>query len=221
MTYNVFSSDIQYPITLLVADNNQVPRYNIIYILLDSWNPSSFDEITCPNIYAFSKKAHIFEKHYSSSYGTQGSLFGLYFGLPFTYEKEFSISRISPVIIDRFIDLDYNIQTFPSATFKAPPFHEMIYRRVPDIMTTSEGKDSFERDNYITEKFREYIDTYTSDKPFFGLLFYDLLHAINIPKEYQKFQPSWDTPEYLSLHNKMDPTPFLIYTGIVSIILIH
>ncbi len=208
MTYNVYSSDLQYPLEPLTIDENNISGYNILYILIDSWNPSSYEQETFPHITGFARQAHTFTNHWSSSSGTRGSLFGLFFGLPYTYEKEFSISKMSPLLIDRFIELDYDIQTFPSSTFKTPPFHEIVYRRVPGIMTESEGADTYQRDNYITDKFSEYIENYDSEKPFFSFLFYDLLHAMNIPKEYHRFHPCWETSEYLALTNKTDPAPF-------------
>jgi len=208
MTYNVYSSDLQYPLEPLQADTDSLSGYNVIYLLIDSWNPRSFDEETFPNITGFARQAHTFNNHWSSSSGTRGSIFGLFFGVPYTYEKEFSISKMSPLVIDRFIELDYDIETYPSSTFKTPPFHETIYRRVPGIMTESEGTDTYERDTYITEKFTDFIENYDSDKPFFSFLFYDLMHAMNIPKEYHKFHPCWETSEYLALNNKIDPTPF-------------
>lgn len=208
MVYNQLSSDIQYHISPIIADDNKTPGYNIVYILLDFWNPSTFSPEYMPNVYNFSKQSHIFNEHYSSANGTQGSVFALFFGLPFTYEKEFSISKMSPLFLDRLIDLDYNIQTFPSATFLSPPFNEMIFRRVPGIMTNAVGKNSFERDLCITQKHNEYIENYDSDQPFFTFMFYDLLHAINLPNEYHKFKPSWEAADYLALHNDFDPTPF-------------
>lgn len=47
------------------------------------------------------------------------------------------------------------------------------------------------------------------DQPFFSFVFYDLLHAIDIPAPYRKkFQPSWDYANYLALNNNLDPEPF-------------
>ena len=55
----------------------------------------------------------------------------------------------------------------------------------------------------------DYLDHQKTEKPFFAFVFYDLLHAMSMPKEYfTKFQPSWTEVDYMALHNQMDPTPF-------------
>ena len=207
LQYNENTTDLKYGETnILVSDS--IPKYNIIYILIDSWNPRTFDPEITPNICSFSHKGQIFANHLSSSNGTQGSLFGLFFGLPYTYGNDFIMSKMSPIFIDRLIACDYDINVHASASFNSPPFNKIIFRRVPDIKTETEGKTPFERDNKITKDFLDFLDK-KREKPFFSFLFYDLPHAISIPEEYQKqFQPSWKAPDYTSLNNEMDPTPY-------------
>lgn len=209
LSYNQTSTDLQYPLHPIEVDNKTVPQYNIIYITIDSWNPSTFDSIVTPNIYKFAHKGQIFNKHLSSNNGTRGSLFGMFFGLSFTYETEFSISKMSPLFIDRLLDLNYDIHVFPSACFTNPPFHEIIFRRVPGIATKTKGETPFDRDNNITHSFVDFIKNKNDQKPFFSFIFYDLPHAISIPERYRKqFQPSWDCPKYLELSNSIDRKPF-------------
>lgn len=202
------SSDLQYP-TNPIESTDSIPNYNIIYLFIDSWNPSTFDSVTTPRIYEFSKRAQTFDHHYSSSSGTRGSIMGLFFGIPFIYEKELNLTKTTPVVIDRLQEAGYEIQTFPSATLTKPPFHELIFRNVEGINLGSQGATAFERDNNITQKYIEYIESYDRQSPFFSFVFLDLPHAINIPAEHRtQFQPSWDEPNYLALNNSTDPTPF-------------
>lgn len=206
--YNIPSSDIQYPIyPLKISDS--IPKLNIIYIVIDSWNPRTYDSINCPNISKFAQKAQYFSKHLSSNNGTRGSIIGLFFGMSATYEKEITISKLSPLLIDRLIDLDYNIQVFPSAILTSPPIHELVFRRTPDINLKSEGKTPFDRDQYITDSFCEYVDKQVAGRPFFSFLFYDTPHATAIPKEHnKKFGPAWDEADYTKLSNDIDPLPY-------------
>lgn len=208
INYNESSSDIIYPIHPLQTSDS-IPNYNILYIAIDSWNPSTFDSINTPNIYKLSKKGHYFNNHYSSSNGTRGSLFGMFFGLSYTYEKEFIITKKSPLFIDQLINKKYDIQVFPSASFTSPPFHEVIFRRVPGINTSTNGATPFDRDNKIAEMTLNHISSKKAHNPFFAFTFFDLPHAISIPKEYrQKFRPSWDEADYMKLNNDIDRTPF-------------
>ncbi len=207
--YNKVSSDIQYPLNPIELTRDSLPRYNIVYILIDSWNFTTFDSIVSPNIYKFAHKGQVFTNHNSSNNGTRGSVFGFFFGLSFTYENEFNISKMSPLIIDRTLDMGYDIETFPSATFISPPFYEIVYRRVPGISVNTEGTTPFERDTKITNNYLSYLNQRTDDKPIFSFLFYDLPHAMSLPTNYKKeFESPWNSPDYLALNNKMDRTPF-------------
>lgn len=209
MNYNQLSQDLQYPLKP-IEFSDSVPNYNIVYLILDSWNPTVFTQEVMPNVHSFGvNKGQVFTNHMSSNYATRGGIFGLFFGLSFTYEREFNLSRMSPLLIDRLVDLNYDIQAFPSASITNPPFHEIIFRRVPGVRTQAKGNSEFERDNDLTETFVDYLDNRNTEKPFFAFLFYDILHNMIIPKEYpKKFTPSWDAPDYLSLSNDMDRTPF-------------
>lgn len=206
--YNRASADLQYPIHS-IESTDSIPDYNIMYIGIDSWNPSTFDSINTPNIYKLSQRGQYFDNHYSSSNGTRGSLFGLFFGVSYTYEKEFIMTKKSPLFIDQLMSRMYDIQVFPSACFTSPPFNETIFRRVSDINVKTKGATVFERDNKIADMTIDYVNERKSDKPFFSFTFFDLPHAISIPKEYRKkFQPSWDEADYMALSNEMDRTPY-------------
>lgn len=208
VNYNIASSDINYPLQpLQVADS--IPQYNIMHILIDSWNPTAYDSIVTPNIYRFAKQGEFYGKHLSSNDATSGSIFGMFFGISNTYDSDFEIANQSPLFLDRLVDEGYNIQVFPSATFVRPPFHKRIFRRAPHINVNTEGDTPFDRDNKITEMALDFLNEQSSDKPFYAFMFYDLPHAISIPTEYRtKFQPSWQEADYLALNNDTDREGF-------------
>lgn len=208
VNYNIASADLDYPKhPLVIADS--IPRYNVMHILIDSWNPSVFDSIHTPNIYKFSKQAEFYSNHFSSNDATSGSIFGMFFGIPNTYDDDFEMSYQSPLFIDQLVNNNYNIQVFPSSTFLNPPFNTRIFRRAPHINVKTEGSSSFERDNKLTEMALDFLNQQSVDKPYYSLLFYDLPHAISIPKEYnKKFQPAWNEADYLSLSNGTDREGF-------------
>ena len=152
----------------------------------------------------------VFTHHLSSSNGTRGGICGLYFGLSSTYWADFERTGTQPLFIDRMLEMGYDINAFASATLVSPPFYRIIFGSVKDIRMETPGATPFDRDNKITEDFLAYLDTRKeSDKPFFSFVFYDLLHAIDIPARYRtKFQPSWEYANYLALNNDLDPEPF-------------
>lgn len=204
----ITASDINYPKNIIVSTDS-IPEYNILYILIDSWNPTTFSDTITPNIYKLAQQSDNFKNHFSSSSGTRGSIFGLFFGAPLAYRKDLILTQQSPVFINQLIDKGYDIQTFPSANFTAPPFHEDIFRRVPTINTQVFGNTPFERDSTITSMTIEYLKDQPKHSPFFAFTFYDTAHAISLPSRYNKhFTPAWDSADYMALDNNIDREPF-------------
>lgn len=199
------SSDINYPLSPLKTEEKSNPL-NIIYILIDSWNFTTFDSNIVPNIYEFSKKGNYFPNHYTTSNATIASVFGMYYSLPYSYHPSFAKNKVYPVFFDRLHELNYEIALFSSAKLV---LEDSVFASVLDNNKETKGNTSFNRDIAITENAIEFIDKQKKDKPFYMMMFYDLAHAISIPEEYRKqFQPSWKEPDYLALSNKMDATPF-------------
>jgi len=208
LNYNVPASDIAYPIYPILTGDS-IPDYNILMIVVDSWNPRAFDSITTPNMYRMAQQNHYFDSHNSGSNGTRGSVFGLFYGLSYTYEKEFFITKHSPLFIDQLNRWNYAIQVFPSAALPSPPYHEVLFKNAPHVNHRTEGSSPFERDMKITQLAIEFMTAHKEKKPFFNFVFYDLPHAMSMPKELiTKFQPSWTKADYLALNNNIDPEPF-------------
>jgi len=181
---------------------------NIIFIIIDSWSTRTFTPETMPNLYSFSQKSSVFTHHLSSSSGTRGSIFGMFFGISPTYWQAFELSKTQPLFIKTLLLRNFDIQTYPSATLKNPPFNQIIFGAVTDIHTETSGETPFIRDSQLTQDFLQYLEQ-GKKRPFFAFLFYDLLHAISIPEPYrQKFKPSWDYADYMALNNTTDPTPY-------------
>lgn len=209
LDYNVPASDLAYPLHPVVAVDS-IPNYNILLIVIDSWNPRTFDSITTPNIYRMSLQHHYFANHHSASFGTRENIFSLFFGLSFTYETEFIVTKKSPLLIDQLVNRDYAIQVFPSSPLPSPPFHEILFRKAPHVNYRTDGNTPFERDQRITRLAIDFMNEQKGGKPFFNFVFYDLPHAMSMPKEYlsDQFQPSWTSVNYMALNNNMDPQPF-------------
>lgn len=200
---------LNYPLKPIEATKIEKPL-NIVLIVIDSWNYRTFNRQVMPNTYAFMQEAEFFSHHLSSSNGTRGGLFGLFTALSPYYWKSFEYSSLRPVFFDELENNKYQIQLYPSATLKSPPFDRVLFKRLKKINTSTEGKTVYERDCNITDNFitdlPEYID---KKQPFFTLLFYDLPHAISLPKEKNThFLPAWEYADYSKLNNNIDPLPF-------------
>ncbi len=202
--------DLIYPLHELQVTNDSLQRPNIVLILIDAWSKLALNEECMPNLFQLAHEEQWYDNHVSCSNGTRYGVFGLFTGLQPYYYTVFETNRTSPLLIDRLIDEGYNFRTYPSATLRAPDFRRILFHRLPNLRTDTEGNSSYERDMRLKDDFIGDLPTLKEEKkPFFAFLFFDLLHAYSLPKELlNHFQPSWEYGKFDELHNDMDPTPF-------------
>lgn len=203
------NNGLNYPKNKIRRDSSALKK-NIVIIAIDSWNSRTFCREVMPNVMQFAERCEIFDNHLSSSNGTRGSIFGLFFGVSSYYWKDFEVSGVTPVFINTMLDEGYEVKTFPSATLNNPNFAKLIFRNVPDLNATTKGESVYERDCQITKDFIDFIDSDSAKtRPFFSFLFYDLPHSFAYPKDrLKRFTPSWEFADYTKLDNDMDPEPF-------------
>ena len=200
--------NIAYPLNPLNVQPSNEPL-NIVIFGVDSWNYRTMTRDCVPNIYALADSAELYTDHWSSSNGTRGGLFGLFTGVSSYYWDSFERGNIQPLLVSEMRRQGYHIQAYPSATFADPPFAKMFFAGIEGLNTDTEGKTVFDRDCQITRNFIADLNKRDTTKPFFSFVFYDLPHAIQIPKDHlYHFQPSWEYADYMELGNDDDPTPF-------------
>ena len=213
--------NVSYPLNPLDVQAPDEPL-NIVIFGVDSWNYRTMTRDCVPNIYALADSAEMYTDHFSSSNGTRGGLFGLFTGVSSYYWDSFERGNIQPLLVSELRRQGYHVQAYPSATLADPPFAKMFFAGVEGLNTDTEGKTVFERDCQITRNFIADLDKRAassasqsadsvspSKQPFFAFVFYDLPHAIQIPKDHlYHFQPSWEYADYMQLGNDDDPTPF-------------
>lgn len=199
---------LAYPINPLEVDEPDT-LLNIVIFGIDSWNYRTMEAETTPNIYQFAQGAENYTQHISSSNGTRGGVFGLFTGVSSYYWNSFEYDGTQPLLVAEMQRQGYQIQAYPSATFADPPFAKMFFSGIEGLNTETKGKDVYERDCQITRNFIADLDRHDPKRPFFSFVFYDLPHAIQIPKDHlYHFKPTWEYANYMELSNDDDPTPF-------------
>ena len=206
---NLSSGKIKYPFvdaSFVKPDSLK----NIVWLMIDSWNVRSFDSITTPNIYEFSKKCEVYECHKSCSNGTISSLFGMYTGISDYFRTDFELSDCSPLFIERLQDLDYNIQFYPSASLDNPPIVRTLFAKIKNLRHDTGLGDSYVNDCKIAKDCNLFLDSaYKKQQPFFAWCFFDLPHSMLQPDGVKKqFEPAWNSANYTALNNDIDPTEF-------------
>jgi len=90
-------------------------------------------------------------------------------------------------------------------------FIEDLDKRFDDSQpsTLSSAERRLQGKNPQISNLKPQISNLKPRRPFFKFVFYDLPHAIQIPKDHlYHFQPSWEYADYMELGNDDDPTPF-------------
>ena len=202
--------DICYPLHPLTVDLDSANHYNVVLILVDSWNKRAFTEETMPNLCRYAQDNWRFDSHWACGNGTGSSVFGLFFSLSCYYWDVFDPNQVSPLLIDQLLAEGYEFTNYPSAQQYDPPFARVLFHRIKDVRVTTEAKTTLGRDQKITDDFIESLpQKKASGKPFFSFVFYDLPHSFELPKDsLYHFQPSWEYVNYLDLNNNTDPIPF-------------
>ena len=202
--------ELCYPLHPLQTDTTRAPRPNILMILIDSWSRRALTEETMPNLWQLAHEEQWYQNHVSCGNGTSFSVFGIFTGLQPYYWSAFEANRTSPLLVDQLLQEGYDIRTYPSATLENPPFSRMLFQHVPNLRIETQGKTAYERDLQIKRDLISDLPALRDGgRPFFGFIFFDLLHAYSLPKELlTRFQPSWEYGKFDELHNDMDPTPF-------------
>ena len=195
---------------LRISPPLQDSTFNIVYILIDSWNPRTLTADCMPNLHRFAEENVRFENHFSCSNGTRNSVFGMFFGLPGYYWDTFEADHVRPLLLRELLDRGYDVRAYSSATLLSPPFNRVVFGDVPNLRTHTPGETSCQRDSTLTADFLADLDTLSaSGRPFFSFLFYDLPHAIAVPADKNtRFQPAWEYADYTRLNNDIDPEPF-------------
>lgn len=204
------TTDLNYPVHPLEHGGHSTSK-NVVLITIDSWNYRAFNPDVMPCITHFADSCSNFTSHLSSSNGTRGSIFGLFFSLSSIYWSDFELSGIQPLLIEELLAQNYRIGIYPSATLVSPPFAKILFSKVPNLRTHTSGETVYDRDCRITTDYLQALDTLGSGtQPFFSFLFYDLAHGIELSKDkLYRFKPTWEFADYMKLDNNIDPTPFL------------
>ncbi|MGD8174750.1 DUF3413 domain-containing protein [Marinimicrobium sp. ARAG 43.8] len=204
---------LNYPQAPLQCHTPEHP-YNLLVIAVDALRADMLDPRWMPNTYTFAQQqALVFNQHYSNGNATKPGIFTLFYGLPASYWDAFSAHRQPPVLIERLQALGYDTGVFSSATLVSPAFDRNVFSSIPDLRLKTPGEHSWQRDQNITAEWLRFLDqhqaqTGNGDKPFFGFLFYDAPHSYDVPPDYPRIEPFWETVNQLALDEDFDPEPY-------------
>ena len=151
-------------------------KYNIVWLVAESWRWDMLTPEIMPNTYEFAGTAQHFKQHYSTGNGTRMGMFGQFYGMHGRYWFEALLGQFSPLLIDSIQKNGYDFRAFTSATFTYPEFDKTIFLNIEnkDLVSQKEGA-GWERDRANVDQMLSYIEQ--EKDPFFTFLFFESAHA--------------------------------------------
>ncbi|MDO6721027.1 DUF3413 domain-containing protein [Psychrosphaera sp. 1_MG-2023] len=208
------SSELNYPKQPIVTTDND-ESLNVLMIIVDSLRYDMLNDTNMPSVMTLNNGPNTlgFEQHISGGNSTRTGIFNLFYGLPGTYWNAFSSNQVSPVLMDTFLEHNYQPKIFAAAPLTKPAFDRTVFSKVTDLTLKTPGDSPWQRDENITEYWLDFVEQRAADPsnqtPFFGMLFYDGVHGFSVPENAEsRFEPSWQRVDHLSLNADFDPTPY-------------
>jgi len=158
---------------------------NVLWLACESWRYDMLNEEVMPEVHAFALKSQWFQNHYSGGNGTRMGMFSMFYGLYGSYWFPFLAEQKGPLLMDRIIDQNYQIDLHTSAEFTYPEFDKTIFANVPkSSMTTIKTGFGWEKDRYHVGKVIDFIEKRDRARPFFAFEFFESPHApYHFPEE--------------------------------------
>ncbi len=192
------------PMQCSVSDN----KLNLMIVISDGLRSDMLNPSVMPFWSKFASQAQQFDNHFSSGNATRFGVFGLFSGLHGQYWFDAVGTNTTSVLISELKRQRYRFGFFANAKLSSPEFDRAIFHAVKEqIPAKTPGKTVIERELYITEQAKEFIQQ-ESSSPFFTLIFFDAPHAYVHEAKDAKFKPALDSLNYLELDNDSDPIPF-------------
>jgi hypothetical protein len=211
---------LHYPLKPLKFITPKKPL-NLMIIIVDAWRFDMLDPVVTPNLYQFSKKAWVFNQHFSGGNSTGPGIFSIFYSLPASYWTAMKEQHKSPILMDRLSEQNYQMNILASSGLRFPDLKSTIFQAIPTPETSPPGKDSSEQDESITQSFQDFIVQYSAQnktqtqkqtqKPFFSFLYYVSSQAyckIDNKNVLEPFTPAVKNCNRLTLHKESDPIPY-------------
>lgn len=191
-------SSLRYPQSSMQCNPVGRPE-NILLLVVDSLRADTLSSEWMPHSYDFSRSASRFHQHFSGGNSTLPGIFSLFYGLPANYWDAFYGEQQAPVLTDRLLQLDYQMQIWSAATLVSPAFDRTVFSGVEGIRLQTPGDGSWQQDRQITDDWLAFTDGYDGEQPFFGFLFFSSVHGTNVPPDYPRIEPFWEDVNQLAL----------------------
>lgn len=159
---------VNYPLEPLIF-SDKGKKYNLMLVMVDSLRSDILTRETMPNLEQFAQNNLEFSEHYSSGNDVQGGLFGLFFGLPATYDPNFRTDNKKSLLISTLKKRNYQLGLFSSDDFSDLFYSRSVFDAsdLPPAVATDEIVNN---DQKAVQNWKAWLTQQESDNSWFSYL---------------------------------------------------
>ncbi|SHO55994.1 DUF3413 domain-containing protein [Vibrio quintilis] len=148
---------VNYPLEPIRFDRRPNPL-NILIVNVNNLRADMLDSEHMPRTTLFAQNNLNFVNHYSSSNDMLGT-FGLFYGLPSSYEQSIKVQGTPPLLIDVLKENQYRFGLFSGSNFHDPIYEETVFRGLK--LKTLNFTDNSSHDEQTVDAWSQWL----SEKP--------------------------------------------------------
>ena len=189
-------SALNYPRSPVAGTVKAGHRWNVVWVVIESWRADTFTPDNTPNIWRFSRNAQVFRRHLSGGHSTRFGIFSMLYGLHGTYWWPFLAEGREPVLISKLSEAGYRFRILSSTSLGYPEFRQTAFVSVRSALTDNLPAATVdERDVLQARAFDEFVEATPRDDAFFAFMFLGSPHfPFLFTPEHAKFLPIVEDP---------------------------
>ncbi len=189
-------SALNYPRAPVVGTVSAAHRWNVVWIVIESWRSDTFTPDNTPNMWRFSRSAQVFRQHLSGGHSTRFGIFSMLYGLHGTYWWPFLAEGREPVLISKLSEAGYRFRILSSTSLGYPEFRQTAFVSVRSGLTDNLPAATVdERDVLQARAFQDFLEGTPRDDAFFAFMFLGSPHfPFLFTPEHAKFLPIVEDP---------------------------
>jgi hypothetical protein len=196
LAYDPGQSALNYPRSPVVGTVKADRRWNVVWIVIESWRADTFTPDNTPNMWRFSRRAQVFRQHLSGGHSTRFGIFSMLYGLHGTYWWPFLAESREPVLITKLSEAGYRFRILSSTSLGYPEFRRTAFVSLRSSLTDNLPAPTVdERDVLQARAFQDFLEATPRDDAFFAFMFLGSPHfPFLFAPEHAKFLPIVEDP---------------------------
>src|SRR5262245_1197097 len=159
-----------------VAFRPDAPRWNVLWIVLDSWRADAMTPELTPVVTALARRSTTFRSHTSGGDSTRYGIVSMFYGVPASTWSRLELEHRHPPFLATLRDRGWDLGVFTSVDM--PDVLSVVFGDVPDAsrLATPPGSGA-EKDRLTIRNLERFVATPRDGRPFFAFVHLISTHA--------------------------------------------